>query len=360
MDLPVLVEHRVVLLRWRRARHGDPHPEYPEVDDRGSRAPELGPVVGMLEGKEAVVQVERLMIDDAADLYVTSDDDSKVSVVSPADGKLAATHRPEVRLKGVSGGNPNEAHIQIRFGSATGPIVGVLLARCFAKRRVTMTPHLVTIANPGGAGGIASTANVNAIMDHVRAIWRACGVEFTVNATRNETCNFATPGVVSDTPWPNEVATLLGTNSIPNTINVYFVSQIGVGNFLGYGFSRPSSVSSGTGNPGIILADRAGATVHDTAWAGNDLAHESGHFFQLWHSNHQEIPNEREDTWARRMLMHNYNTQPVMGNWKDDNGYGAVGSSARRGGLVTHKHIPHISTDDECKTARAAILAGPY
>jgi hypothetical protein len=154
--------------------------------------------------------------------------------------------------------------------------------------------------------------------------------------------------------------TLLTTNWVANTINAYFVRQIGTGNTLGYGFSRPSSVTFATTNPGIILGDQAGGSVHDSPWAGNDLAHESGHFFQLWHPNNQQPPSEREDTWSRRFLMHNHNTQRIMSNWKDDNGYGALGRSARRGALVTHKHIQHIATDNECTTARRAILAGPY
>jgi hypothetical protein len=360
IDLPIFGERRLMLLRSTRARHGDPHLEYPDVDNRGTRAPELSAITGLMEGHEAEVRVERELIDDAADLHVTSSDATKVSIVRPADGKLPPGKHADIRVKGVAGGNPNEARIEIRFGGSAGPILGTLLARCYTRRRVTITPHLVTINNPAGGGGIASAANVATIMAHVQAIWRPCGVDFRVNATVAENLNFATPGIVSDNPFPGEIRTLLMTNSVANTINVYFVNQIGVNNILGYGFSRPSSLAFGTGNPGIILADRAGAAVHDAPWAGNDLAHEAGHFFKLWHPNKQQPPTERKDTWARRMLMHNYNTQPIVGNWKDDNGYGALGGSARRGALVTHKHIPNISTDDECKTARAAIVGGPY
>jgi hypothetical protein len=361
ISLSVFKSRRLVPLRWKRARHGDPHRRYPDIDDRGSRTPEFSPIVGILQGKEAVVRVERELIEDDADLFIKSSDASKVSIVDPADGKLPAAQAMDVTLKGVSGGNPAEAKVEVHFGADTGPVVARLLVRCYTRRRVVITPHLVTIAGPGGVGGIASTANVAAITALVRAIWRQAGVELRVGATANEAVTLATPGVLSDNPFPGEIATLLGTNFVPNTINVYFVRQIGTGGVLGYGFSRPSSVTFGTGNPGIILGDRtAGGAVHDTPWAGNDLAHECGHFFQLWHPNNQQPPNEREDTWARRMLMHNYNTQPVLGNWKDDTGYGQLGGSARRGCLVTHKHIDHVATDNECSTARAAILAGPY
>lgn len=360
IKLEILNERRVVMMRWTRARHGDPHPQYPEIDDRGTRAPEFSAITGMMEGKDAFVRLERELIDNAADLYVKSSDDSKVAILEPADGKLPATARMDIKLSGVSGGNPNESTIEVRFGSLTGPILSRLLVRCFTRRRVTITPHLVTIHNAAGIGGAPSAANAAAIMTHVQAIWRPCGVEFTVGAARNETVTFATANIVSDAPFPGELATLLATNSVPNTINAYFVRQIGTGGTLGYGFSRPSSVTFVTGNPGIILGDQAGGWVHDTPWAGNDLAHESGHFFRLWHPNNQQPPTEREDTWSRRFLMHNNNTQVIMGNWKDDNGYGALAGSARRGALLTHKHLPHIATDNGCSTARGAILAGPY
>lgn len=363
MGLPLSIykERRVVMLRWKRARHGDPHRHYPEVDVRGTKSPEFAAITGILQGHEAIVRVERELIDNAAELWVTSSDETKVTVVDPADGKLPAGAHADIKISGVAGGNPAEVSLEVRFGSKTGPIVSKLLVRCFTRRRVTITPHIVTIHDSTGANGVPSTANVAAIMDHVRAIWRPAGVELTVGATRNDPVNFATANVLSDSPFPGEIRTLLLTNWQAGTINAYFVRQIGTGNVLGYGFSRPSSVTFGTGNPGIILGDQtAGGMVHDTAWAGNDLAHEAGHFFQLWHPNNQQPPTEREDTWSRRMLMHNHNTQVIMNNWKDDNGYGALGGSARRGALVTHKHIHGIATDNETATARAAILAGPY
>jgi hypothetical protein len=361
VPLSIYKERRVVMVRWKRARTGDPHRHYPDVDARGTKSPEFASIIGVMHDREAYVRLLRENIDNAAELFVTSSDDTKVSILEPADGKVPAGAHANLKIKGLSGGNPNEAHLEVRFGSKTGPVLNKLLVRCFTRRRVTITPHIVTIHDSTGANGVASTANVADIMTHVQAIWRPSGVEFTVGATQNETVSFATANVLSDSPFPGEIATLLGTNWVANTINVYFVPQIGTGGVLGYGFSRPSSVTFGTGNPGIILGDQTAlGHIHDTAWAGNDLAHEAGHFFQLWHPNNQQPPNQREDTFSRHMLMHNNNTQNVFGNWKDDNGYGAVGGSARRGGLVTHKHITGIATDNETSTARGAIVAGPY
>lgn len=359
--LEVYKERRVVLMRWVRARHGSPLATHPEVDNRGSRSPEFGPIVGVMASREITVRLERVRIDPSAALYVRSSDASAVSIVTPADGKVPDGAHADITLRGVAGGNPRTAQIEVRYGSDSGPLLHALTVRCFQERRVRITPHLVTIAQTGGgAAAIGSAANVNAIMDHVRAIWAPCGITFTVGATQNDNVTFATAGVVSDNPFPGELQTLLTTNWVANTINVYFVNQIGTGNTLGYGFSRPSSVTFGTGNPGIILGDQAGGSIHDTPWAGNDLAHEVGHFLQLWHPNNLQPPNEREDTWCRRMLMHNFNLMAQQNNWKDDVGYGASGGFGRRGALVTHKNLPTLTTDGESGTARGAALAGPY
>lgn len=363
MAVPVSIykERRLVLLRWKRATTGNPNAAKPEVDDRGFRSPELAPIVGVLAGKQITVRLERVAIDASAKLVLKSSDVTAMKVVSPADGVVPNGATADIQLEGVTGGDPKEAVLEVHHDSDTGPLLSRLVVRVFTERRVRITPHLVTIAQTGGAvPAVATTANVNAIMDHVRAIWAPAGVAFTVGASVNENLTFATAGVVSDNPFPGEINTLLATNHVANTINVYFVGGIGTGNTLGYGFSRPSSVTFGTGNPGIILADQAGGQAHDTPWAGNDLAHEIGHFLQLWHPNNLQPPNEREDTWCRRMLMHNFNTEVIQGNWKDDVGYGALGGSARRGALVTHKDIPHITTDGEVRTARAAVLSGPY
>ena len=56
------------------------------------------------------------------------------------------------------------------------------------------------------------------------------------------------------------------------------------------------------------------------------------------------------------MLMHNLNLMSSLNNWRDDVGYGNL----RRGCLITMKNLPRITADDECTTARRAVIAGPY
>lgn len=374
--------HRIVMTRFTRAVTGDPVIDKPDMDDRGYTGTDHGPVVGICEGDTVIVRLSRELIEDSAVLYVTSSDTSVVTVAAPALGKLPATQNMDLSLQGVAGGNPKTAKIQVRYGSNIGHVIHELSVWVFKPLDVDLTPHMVTISQTGSANpGIGTVANLNAIMDLVRAIWRPCGVTFTVAAAKNDAVSLAAAGVVSDAGWDNvnqaqntELNTLVSTNWVPNSINAYFVNQIGTGNTLGYGFSRASSVTFKLSNAGIILADQTagGGRSGDVHWA-NDLAHEIGHFFQLWHPENLQPPNEREDTWSRRMLMHNFNLMRGHDPWPahdgdgvaykyrpllDDVGYGG----SRRGCLITMKHFTQLQTDGECPTSRATISSatGPY
>lgn len=361
--------HRLVLVRFQRATTGNPDPDRPDIDDRGYTGSDHGPIVGAIEGNNIIVRLVRENIENAARLFVKSSNTSVVTILSPAGGSLSNTRQMEIQLQGVAGAgsNPSTAKIEVRFNSLTGPVIYELSVWAFRALSVRITPHMVTIAQSGSAApGIGSGVNINNIIDLVRAVWRPCGITFTVGATANENVSYATAGVVS---WSgsgatSEVNQLLQTNHVPNSINVYFVNQIGLPTspgVLGLGISRTSMATFGLARPGIILGDRnASGSIRtaDTMWLANDLAHEIGHFFGLWHPEQKQAPNEREDTWSRRMLMHNFNLMGQLNNWKDDVGYGNL----RRGCLITMKNLTQLTTDGECTTSRATInsAAGPY
>ena len=87
-----------------------------------------------------------------------------------------------------------------------------------------------------------------------------------------------------------------------------------------------------------------------------------GHFLQLPHTENLEPPNEREDLWSRRRLMHNFNTLPGAGAIRDQVGYGTnPAGNVRRGCFVTMKDLSQLNSDGEAKIVRATVLspAGP-
>ncbi len=352
---------RFHMVRFHRAIIGNPDVRYPDPDDRGYIGPEFGPIVGVLAGRTVTVRLKRLSIDRAAPLFVKTSDATAFTVHAPRGGRVPSGDFADIEITGVTGGNPKKAKLEVHYQSLTGPIIHEMSVWVFTPLNVALTPHMVTIGQagaPAGTAGVPSVANLARIMPLVRAIWGHYGVTFTVNATVNDNLSLATAGSVA---W-GELPTLLNSNWVPGSINVYLVSQITASSpgfiTLGYGFSRTSFAGFGMPNPGIVLADGGGGIVRDTMWWANDMAHEIGHFFTLWHPENLQPPNHREDTWSRRELMHNMNHMNGLGNWKDNVGYG----HENRGCFVSMKDLSQLVTDNECTTARGTIggAAGPY
>lgn len=376
---------RLVLTRFVRAiDSGNPDPDKPDIDSRGWGDSDHASIVGCMEGETITVRLERLKIDGSATLFATSSDTSVITIDDPSGG-LLPNGNSEIQITGVKGGNPKKARVEIRFETSTGPIIHELLVHVYKKLTVDITPHFITIDDATTAGS-APTADLDAIMALVRAIWKPAGVDFNVGARRTKTVTFGTADIASDNPFPGEIGTLLGTkwpdgsdNRVDDTINVYFIVQIGTGNTLGYGFSRASAKQFGMPNPGIILGDRTAGSVRGAVehWA-NDLAHEVGHFFQLWHVDEKQNPDEREDSFSNRNLMHVFNGMPNKTTWPlinrparvapeqarfDDYGYGLLPDGfACRGCQVTIKELKNRKNDGQTKIARKTINSskGPY
>jgi hypothetical protein len=361
--LDVFKTRRLHFVRFERATTGNPQAGFPDPDDRGHLV-QFGPVVGVLQGRQVTVRLRRVTLETATPLFLKSSDTGAFTVDDPADGNVPASATHDFKITGVTGGNPRTARLEVRHRDASGPILASMEVRVFQPAPVTITPHMVTIAQTGAAGpGVGSAVTVSTIMDLVKAIWIHHGVTINVGATVNDNLTFAQAGTVA---WGAELNTLLGTNWVPATINAYFVNRINMNNpaqngVLGLGFSRTSFSTFGLPNPGIVLGDTnmSGASrVADLMWLANDLAHEVGHFFTLWHPENQQGAATRRDTWSRRMLMHNFNLMGSLGGHRDDTGYGNL----RRGCFVTMKDLPQLVTDGESGTARGTITspAGPY
>ncbi len=381
--LPVYRERRVVLVRWHdRAKHGDPDVLYPEIDNRGTRDPEFAPVVGLTAGCEAVVRLERENLDAGAELHVATDNDN-ISIVEPADGVLPAGPSVDIRLKGEIGGDlqPTSTNIQIRFGSNTGPIVSVLVARCYTRLWVRIVAHVVTIAGPDGTGGTKCSADPDAILNFARAIWRPCGIDLVLRKRDDFTFNCDTPDVLPSTKFGDllgaKTSEAPGSNEhwVAGSANVYFVPEIAGAmrsQNLGITFSR--KIINRFGNmphPAVIVGLRASDVLSRQGnlapgWVGTVLAHELGHFMDLPHLHKRDSIPSLAFPWERRMLM--YPSVTTIYFPPDDNGYGTVrvreGTSTKEealsGALVSQKKIPQFVTDDECSAARAAIKRGLY
>jgi hypothetical protein len=355
---------------------GPPRAEAPDVDDRGYIRHGHGPIVGMIEGTTIKVRLSRENIENDVLIFATSSDTAVITVESTLGGvQLPNTQHMWIQIEAAAdtGGNPATAKVEIRFGTDEGPIISELTVHIFEALSVDITPHVVTISRAASGAtaavpGTAPVAVVADIMAMVSAIWKPCGVTFNVQPIENDAVNFATANIVSDNPFPGEVNTLLSTNWVADTINVYIVRQIGTARTLGYGISRASARTFRINNPGVILAETNSAgAARDTQYWANDLAHELGHFFGLWHPGNKQGDDTWQDSWSRRMLMHNFNRtlganppSPRFG----DSGYGtnAAGTLANRGCFITMKNYRRHATDGECTTSRRTVSSrsGPY
>ena len=358
---------RVVMVRFVRASYGDPDPDMPDIDDRGYTGDDHGPIIslGPEEKNEVTVRLVRERIAFDAPLEVRMLNPSVATVVSPAGGKLANSEKMDITIRGVKGGNPSATKLQVIWGGST--VIHELSVWVWEVLRLAVTPHLVTIGDAANPTGIASSADVDEIASRVIDIWRACGVQVRFQPTQTFTVQLGTAGILSDSPSFAEFNTIAQAKWVPQTVNVYFVHQIGTKNILGYGIAPSWRRSFGLDKPMIIAGDTSatGGGNDLTSWS-NNVAHEIGHFCTLQHVGNSQVPDEREDTWARRELMHNFNLMRGHNPWpartgdgrpfskrplRDDVGYGAF----RRGALITMKKLTQIGDDGECSTARTQI-----
>lgn len=370
---------RICPVRFVRHVDGKPVLKYPDIDNRGyfrgnvnGTGIDRGPVVGVTEGDEIQVMMLRERISTQAALFATSSDKSVMTVETK--GELPKSGAANLKIYGLQGADsaiPKGAKLEIRYGSETGVIIGELSVWVFKPLTVFLAPYRMTIHAADGTG-IQTSIDVKAVIEMAKAIWRPLGINIVAASPQDEAIFLSTAGVLT---WTAEFETLLQKIWAKDMINAYFVYQIdnpGFPGTLGIGLSR-DWINKQTGSnkitrPGIFLCDtnKSGlARQSDIHWLANDLAHEVGHFFGLPHIDLRDSNNPRDDTWARRLLMHPSNTRGSSGDWTNNVGYG----TGYRGALVSMKDLydsnaatnNHIS-DPEYFTARTTIKRseGPY
>ena len=385
-ELEIYKETRLVAVRFERAVTGDPQIEYPDIDDRAynfkvpavdglAESKEIrGPLVGVTKQKKIKLNLVRELIDNAVPVFITSSDTDVVKILSPADGKpLPSTKKCEIELQGgdFAGAKPKSAHVEVRFESDDGPILYELTVYVFTPLPVFIQPHVVTINNMAGTGGIAPAINIAEVMKQVQALWAPVGIRFIIQTADSWSVNLPGSNVMR---W-EDVNTVLAKKWRANAINVYIVREIG--NALGYGFSKAAHAGFGVSKPSAFAGERLGTIARGPAhnyWWANDLAHELGHFFTLWHPT--DGPNtsnawKRYDTWSMRFLMHNWN-YTGRGNppgnaahWPEFNdfGYGLHGPGQPfRSGMVPLKNVRTAASagrDGQTSAVRNHILKGP-
>jgi hypothetical protein len=345
---------------FERAVTGAPTFDAPDVDDRSFKGPEHGPVVGMMSGQTVRVALRRVAVDNSAPLYLTSSS-TDVAVEGLTGGLLPTGERVIFHLRAAAATPDTQsirtARIQVRHGSTGGPILGTLTAWNCKGKRVAVTPHLVTINGPGGTSrGTDAAPHITDIFNMAQAIWRPCGIVFSISSTRTDTVTFAGAGEVLE----GELNRLVHTNFVANSINAYFIHMIRhapIPGLLGLGVNRARMSEIGVTNPAIILADtNLNGDVRDVQYWANDVAHEIGHYLSLRHAGDRNSEDRLQHPWARRQLMFPLNTQDRVAAplaYRSNVGYGSLAGYHHRGCLITMKNVASGLHDGECGLARS-------
>jgi len=353
-------------------------PLAPEPDNRGFVPHSSGSAVLPIGLDEAValaarpesrVRLIRVDMETAGTLFVTSANPAVLAVTSPASGSaLPSTQEMLIKLRPVASGT---THLEVRFGSASGPIIHRLQVVVNPLIDVRTVGHVPTIngapfIDPATGAPFAATSNrsdasIRALIATANVIYFPYGIRFVLDAVidRAGVLNgFKNQGMVDD--LSNEFNRATALNRVANVVNAYFVPQIADGTA-----ANPINRTAGVATSAITDSVSFGLFVADFTTSGQVIAHESGHLLNVVNDPTNEflhintkadpaIPGTgrvvRDDIVSRRRLMYaftNFLPDPNRA-YRDDVGY----TPLTPGGMLSIKQLDNDKTDLEMKEVR--------
>jgi len=330
----------IVPVRFTRAPHqndatkdsGPPNANAPDPDDRGY-VPEKhrcaylpigfeysGPVASLPETRVRLIRED---IADAAQLYVTSSNNTIVELTTPAPGNaLPNTAKMMIKFRVK---NVGDAFLEVRFGSDSGPIIH-RLRLCINKfRSIWVKAHSLVISgttiNDDSGNPVPSQSSLNTKaavqgrIDLLNAIYFPYGIKFTLKGNVDVSpITLSQRGAINcDTEWETLIKRTKNNKLwIQGGLNIFFVPQI-VASDAGPDLIGGVASNART-DPNFMLM------VADWAREGQTIAHEIGHILNLIndpkpqpkfiHTNCREdnrFPGTgkrvRDDIVSRRRLM---------------------------------------------------------
>ncbi|MGH9405569.1 MAG: hypothetical protein ACRD3D_07010 [Terriglobia bacterium] len=285
-------------------------------------------------------------IDDNASLFVTTNPAGIVAIVTPASAPAAlpATTEMMIKVKAQQGGT---THLEIHFGSESGPVIHRLEVIVNPLINVRVTAHVPTIrgtpfqdthGNTVPAVSNRSDAGIFAFLKNVNAIFFPYGVRLRPDAAVDRPAHpltFARQGAVDADN--DEFFRTTAFRRVAHSINAHFVPQL-----VGFSDTPPIGADQigGVGVSLVLEPDRFGLIVADWPDA-HAVAHEVGHVLnlindptgQFVHANTFDDPSRpgtgrvvRDDIVTRRRLMYAFTSfggPNVNHPYRDDVGYGA-------------------------------------
>lgn len=381
---------RVVPVRFARAPDAnDPatdsgpyDPDSPEPDDRGFLPHTTGGAVLPVGLNEAValalrpetrVRLIRMDMEDAGVLFVTTETAGVVVITLPAPSTaLPNTREMMIKIRAVASGT---THLEVRFGSVTGPVIHRMQVVVNPLIDVRMAGHVPTINGapfinpptgaPFPAQSTRTDASIRALIATANIIYFPYGIRFVLDAVIDRVGvlnGFKNQGMVDDLSR-SEFTRGTALNRVANTANAYFVPQIADGTV-----NNPIDQTIGVATSAKTDPLSFGLYVADIAVSGQVIAHELGHLLNIvndptnefLHINTKTDPAfpgtgkvVRDDIITRRRLMYAFtgllaDTVPPTRAYRDNVGYG----NQVVGGMLTIKQHDNDKTDLELKEVR--------
>lgn len=377
---------RVVPVRFSRAPTDDPTvssgpivADAPDPDDRGFLPHSTGGPFFSMGLDESVdfanrsktrVRLLREDIDVAAPLFLKTNPDGIVSLDSPAPGvRLPSAKAMLIKMRPKAAG---ETHLEVHFGSDTGPILHKM--KIFVNRmiRIRFKLHVPTIngnVQNDSNGNVVppvstrSDASIRQFIQDMNKVYFPYGIQAVPDAAIDQTLvlNLTNQGMVDDSvEWDN----VLLRNRVAHAVNAHFVPQIAGPSNPNPNLNIGPDIVGGVGVSLVAGPTDFGLLIADWV-AFQSVGHELGHVLnlvndpsgQFVHVNTVTDPTSpgtgktvRDDIVSRRRLMYAFtNIVPSQKNPHRNNvGYGA----GDPGAMLSIKQLNNDKTDKEMAEVR--------
>jgi hypothetical protein len=383
---------RIYMVGFGRAKTGDPHMDYPDVDDIGftddAHAAEHGPIVNAVTGDPAVkVRFHRVEISNSAKLYLVSTDPTVARITHPAGGLLSNDRSQNFTF--ASGNAAGRAAIEVRYNYTDGPVIGRLYVQVNLRVNVLLRLHLVTtVAGNGHTNpflGVTATtsadrhAAMKKLFRSINHIWVPHGVFLQVEDTMYDKAWTAAALGTAVYPPPDANLNQAGATDPDRSalrVNVFFIpvfsSAATVAFATSVNWAKTTLSYFPAGAPAATRHLANHVMVRTSGLADTHaVAHELGHYFNLcaidgarpwaYHScADTKVANDnqkiRDDSVTRRRIMYPYVGLPQMATktYRNNVGYGNL----KPGDLVSSRRLSQDVTLDEVARATAVISNG--
>jgi hypothetical protein len=355
----------------------------PDIDDRGFSV-YSGPIVGVCCGDLTRIGLEKPQIYANAPLFVMSEDETKVAVVTPAPDAAKTDEERVSKIEFKAGNTPGDTKLRVHAQKKGGPIIAEITVHVSKLLTTLLAVHRTAIFKSPSVRAAANTTNrtfdsIDTLVTEVNRQWRPVGIEFTIDTRKDDTNltnqvsrNGIDPvdgallcPVYGSNESNENFSRLMATNRVERRLNIHFVSVIRTASADG----KPFYCGFGSSyEKGLVVSD---STV-DMVSQAQTIAHELGHIMNLAGIAHsvpedahsdddpkwsKKVTDRRHDLWSRRRLMYymaGLNKEDRIGKGGRytfdgvDVGYG----QQRVGYMITIKNLKNDATDNEYTNAR--------